>query len=511
MTTYYDRKKFYRLLRTGFSIEELKSFCLLNDQFRPIYEQIHGETRKDIIVRKLVEYCERKSIYHIVLDWAKENNPAQYEAYQSYVYISEKEKEKKQEVIAQYDKKLPQELPSKKQEQDNKLNQEVADENFQTSIQSLENVKEYLMEENLDLEQAVQFLLKQFDLRAARQDASPPQEDSGMRYYLKGIEHMLDMQFGIAMSCFQKAQFRKNSEAASKIEQAQKGRDEFIPIYKNALNLIIQKKYEKAIEELDKGLNIAKEIKVEFTYLSDLRESTLHTLEKERKASINSELEKIAPTIEKLTEARENLIIIQQKLHNYMENEKSPIEEKNIKRGLLRIDKTLNVFNIQSTSQRQNKLLLAFTILGGIITLMVFLFGEGTFYQEIIKPRFTQQIVIDRIVIRMDGRELDPNETHSVSNNEEVWLEIATFGNNNPISGNIGLKCNWSIHPASSMEVREANKMLLTSQNCKVPYNPVLLKENPIQLVSVHVQAVEEAEKKVISGEHVEVRLNITN
>jgi hypothetical protein len=87
MAINYHSKNIRTLLIKGFSEEELRIFCFDHPVFKPVYDQLAQVTGKTQIVQNLIEYAEQKNLYDILLDWAKEENPAKYEEHQPYHLI----------------------------------------------------------------------------------------------------------------------------------------------------------------------------------------------------------------------------------------------------------------------------------------------------------------------------------------------------------------------------------------------------------------------------------------
>ncbi|MCB0169320.1 MAG: tetratricopeptide repeat protein, partial [Anaerolineae bacterium] len=72
------------LLTEGFTPEQLRRFCYDTPEFRPVYDQLAQVTGKAAIIDHLIEHAERCVLFAPLLDWAKEENPAQYERYRPY-------------------------------------------------------------------------------------------------------------------------------------------------------------------------------------------------------------------------------------------------------------------------------------------------------------------------------------------------------------------------------------------------------------------------------------------
>lgn len=85
---YYHLTNIRTLFTEGFSDWELRELCHDTDQLRFVYHQLAQNTGKTEIVTKLLEYANQNSFLDPLLVWAKEKNPAKYEAYQPYISLS---------------------------------------------------------------------------------------------------------------------------------------------------------------------------------------------------------------------------------------------------------------------------------------------------------------------------------------------------------------------------------------------------------------------------------------
>lgn len=83
-TDLYDLKKFRTLLTEGFTDDELLTLCFDVRPFRPVYDQLTDSTGRAKIVQKLLEYAEQKELPELLLQEAKERNPAKYKKYEPY-------------------------------------------------------------------------------------------------------------------------------------------------------------------------------------------------------------------------------------------------------------------------------------------------------------------------------------------------------------------------------------------------------------------------------------------
>ncbi len=77
-------KKIRTLLTEGFTAEELRRFCYDKPDFRPVYDKLAQDSGKATIIDLLIEYSEQKLLIDILLDLAKQHNPARYEKHQPY-------------------------------------------------------------------------------------------------------------------------------------------------------------------------------------------------------------------------------------------------------------------------------------------------------------------------------------------------------------------------------------------------------------------------------------------
>ena len=84
MKQQYHLRHIRALLTEGFTPEQLRRFCYDTPEFRPVYDQLAQGTGKAAIIDHLIEHAERYILFAPLLDWAKEENPTQYERYQPY-------------------------------------------------------------------------------------------------------------------------------------------------------------------------------------------------------------------------------------------------------------------------------------------------------------------------------------------------------------------------------------------------------------------------------------------
>ncbi|MCB9101441.1 MAG: tetratricopeptide repeat protein [Anaerolineales bacterium] len=84
MNQQYHLHHIRALLTTGFTPEQLRRFCHDTPAFRPVYHQLAQETGQDTIIDRLMEHAERHILFVPLLEWAKRQNPAQYEQHRPY-------------------------------------------------------------------------------------------------------------------------------------------------------------------------------------------------------------------------------------------------------------------------------------------------------------------------------------------------------------------------------------------------------------------------------------------
>ena len=105
MTRRYNLVQIRILLTKGFSSRELRHFCYVTPEFRPIYHQLPAHNNqfpfidlildwltvsrdKRQIVDLLVDWAEEHFLIDTLLTWAKKHNPTKYEKYQPYYSTS---------------------------------------------------------------------------------------------------------------------------------------------------------------------------------------------------------------------------------------------------------------------------------------------------------------------------------------------------------------------------------------------------------------------------------------
>jgi hypothetical protein len=72
------------LLTQGFDDPQLRQLAFDWPKFRPAYEKLTANTRKDVLVQLLIEQAERTLQMDKLLALAQQHNPARYAAHQPY-------------------------------------------------------------------------------------------------------------------------------------------------------------------------------------------------------------------------------------------------------------------------------------------------------------------------------------------------------------------------------------------------------------------------------------------
>jgi hypothetical protein len=73
--------------KTALVRSELRDFCQDEAHFRPISGELKDSDRKKYILRRLIDYADRKGLVPQLLEWAKKTNPTRYaegEPYEGY-------------------------------------------------------------------------------------------------------------------------------------------------------------------------------------------------------------------------------------------------------------------------------------------------------------------------------------------------------------------------------------------------------------------------------------------
>ncbi len=81
-------KNIRTMLIEGFTTEELRRLCYDESSFRPVYDNLGQDTGKAKIIDVLIEYGEQKLLIDLLLDLAKQHNPARYEKHQPYYDVT---------------------------------------------------------------------------------------------------------------------------------------------------------------------------------------------------------------------------------------------------------------------------------------------------------------------------------------------------------------------------------------------------------------------------------------
>lgn len=84
MSRHYNIKKIRKLLVEGFTVEEIRTLCLLEHDFKPVYDQLAENDAKDKVIRLLLDHAMRKSLFEPLLNNIKEANPGRFEQHQPY-------------------------------------------------------------------------------------------------------------------------------------------------------------------------------------------------------------------------------------------------------------------------------------------------------------------------------------------------------------------------------------------------------------------------------------------
>jgi hypothetical protein len=79
MTTRYNLKNVRALLTEKFTSEELRRLCYDRANFRPVYDQLTGNSGKAEIVDRLLEHADRTLQIETLLVLAEEYNSTRYE------------------------------------------------------------------------------------------------------------------------------------------------------------------------------------------------------------------------------------------------------------------------------------------------------------------------------------------------------------------------------------------------------------------------------------------------
>lgn len=84
MGQYYNFKNIFTLLSDGFSVNDLKNLCFTEDTLRDVYKNLPENAVKDDVVRNIIDFATQNLAIEIILDWAKEKNPARFYTHEPY-------------------------------------------------------------------------------------------------------------------------------------------------------------------------------------------------------------------------------------------------------------------------------------------------------------------------------------------------------------------------------------------------------------------------------------------
>lgn len=84
MTAAYIWPNIRTLLTDGFTEVELRQFCFDWPDFKPLYPQLAQNSSLSDIIQQVLDYAERTAKTEILLTWARDHNPARFEAHQPY-------------------------------------------------------------------------------------------------------------------------------------------------------------------------------------------------------------------------------------------------------------------------------------------------------------------------------------------------------------------------------------------------------------------------------------------
>lgn len=84
MAKYYHLTNIRTLLTAGFTDGQLRRFCFDRPEFRPVYDQLAQNSSKGEIIDHLLDYADRTLKIELLLEWASQENPSQYEQHHPY-------------------------------------------------------------------------------------------------------------------------------------------------------------------------------------------------------------------------------------------------------------------------------------------------------------------------------------------------------------------------------------------------------------------------------------------
>jgi tetratricopeptide (TPR) repeat protein len=72
------------LFSEGFSLEEVRRFCYVNPDFRPVYQEVPETAGKETLLDRLLEFAEQRLLFSALLVWAEQTNPERYKVHGPY-------------------------------------------------------------------------------------------------------------------------------------------------------------------------------------------------------------------------------------------------------------------------------------------------------------------------------------------------------------------------------------------------------------------------------------------
>ena len=84
MSRRYNLKKIHNLLIEGFTVEEIRTLCLLEPDLKPLLHHLAENDSKIRVIQQLLAYVERKSLWETLLNIIKAENPGRFEQHQPY-------------------------------------------------------------------------------------------------------------------------------------------------------------------------------------------------------------------------------------------------------------------------------------------------------------------------------------------------------------------------------------------------------------------------------------------
>lgn len=74
----YNLRKVRQLLNEIFDLDELRDFVFDEPDFRPVHDALTDNDRRPEILRRVVEFADRRGLIPQLLAWAQQANPARY-------------------------------------------------------------------------------------------------------------------------------------------------------------------------------------------------------------------------------------------------------------------------------------------------------------------------------------------------------------------------------------------------------------------------------------------------